>query len=69
MGQFEGVIEIQALTFKSTNDAQPDRIQNFRATGERHWGDSVPLQNAIKEVCKKIKKQYIPLGCPMRSKS
>ncbi len=69
MGQFEGVIEIQALTFKSINDTKPDRVQNFRAIGERHWGDSVPLQNAIKEVCKKIKKLYVPLGCPMRSKS
>jgi hypothetical protein len=56
MGQYEGIITIIVETYNSINDRSPVRIEEFSARGERHWGDSVPLENAFKAVSDKIKR-------------
>lgn len=56
LGQYEGKATVNLLHFKSPYADAPDKEVEVTATGERHWGDSVPFLNAIQEVCAKIQK-------------
>ncbi len=58
MGQSEGVLTISISNYDSPRQKTPVSTQQFTAEGDRHWGDSVPLQNAIDEVCKQIRRKY-----------
>ena len=60
MGQFQGVITISISTYDSPQQKSATKTEDFTAEGDRHWGDSVPLQNAIEAVCKEIKRKYKP---------
>lgn len=55
-GQHEGRATVSILHFNSTSSDAPDKQIDVTATGERHWGDSVPFMNAVHAVCDKIQK-------------
>jgi hypothetical protein len=55
-GQHEGKADVSILHFVSPAADAPDREVSVSASGERHWGDSIPFMNAIKAVCDKIQK-------------
>ena len=55
MGQYQGVVSITIDFYNSVGDKRPSRIEEFEAKGGRHWGDSVPLENAFQAVSTKIK--------------
>jgi hypothetical protein len=58
-GQFEGKASVTILHFRSTGSDAPDKEVEVSATGERHWGESVPFLNAIQAVCAKIQKKSL----------
>lgn len=58
MNQYEGTVTVIIETYNSINDLKPIKIEEFSAKGERHWGESIPLENAFTAVSKKIKKGY-----------
>jgi len=58
LGQFVGVISIIIETYDSIQQEKPTRTETFSARGELHWGDSVPFENAIISVSKKIKSKF-----------
>ena len=60
MGQSFGVLTISISNYDSPRQKTPASTQEFTAEGGRHWGDSAPLQNAIDEVCKEIRREYKP---------
>jgi hypothetical protein len=60
MGQFVGVLTISISNYDSPRQKTPVSTQEFTAEGDRHWGDSVPLENAIDAMCKKISRKYKP---------
>ncbi|HBG06665.1 MAG: hypothetical protein A2075_10140 [Geobacteraceae bacterium GWC2_58_44] len=55
-GQYQGKANVKILQFKSPDADAPNKEVEITATGERHWGDSVPFMNAIQAVCAKIQK-------------
>lgn len=59
LGQFQGNITIEALTFGSASDMEPKSTQAFTAIGGRDWGSSKLLMNSIEKVVKKIKVEYL----------
>jgi hypothetical protein len=60
LGQFQGNVTISISRYDSLQQKSPTKKQEFTAKGDRSWGDSVPLQNAIQEVCEEIKRKYKP---------
>lgn len=58
MGQYQAVITVLISVYDSPQQQSPTRTEEFTAKGDRHWGDSVPLQNAIQSVCRKIKSNF-----------
>jgi hypothetical protein len=60
MGQFVGVLTISISNYDSPQQKKPSSTQEFTAEGNRHWGDSVPLENTIEAMCKKIRRKYKP---------
>jgi hypothetical protein len=60
MGQFVGVLTVSISNYDSPRQKTPVSTQEFTAEGNRHWGDSVPLENTIEAICKKISRKYKP---------
>lgn len=58
MGQYEGVVTVVIETYSDLAKDTPDRTEEFTAKGGRHWGDSVPLENAFEAVSKSIRRNY-----------
>lgn len=58
MGRYQGVVRIAIETYNSVTDKKPARVEEFEAKGGRHWGDSVPLENAFQSVSKHIRRNY-----------
>ncbi len=56
MGQYQGVVRISVEIYNSVTDRRPTRVEEYEAKGGRHWGDSVPLENAFQAVSKKIRR-------------
>jgi len=56
IGQFVGVITISIELYDSMQQNTLYSIQKFKAEGGRHWGDTVPLENAVKSVSKSIRR-------------
>ena len=57
MGQNVGIVTILIKFYDPTNSTKPHSQREFSAKGERHWGDSVPLQSAFKSVSEEIKRK------------
>jgi hypothetical protein len=55
-GQSEGKATVSVLHFHSTYADAPDKEISVTASGDRHWGDSIPFINAIQAVCDKIQR-------------
>jgi len=53
LNQWEGYIIIEVVIFNNKNDKNPQSYI-FEAVGKRHWGDSIPFENAINALCEKI---------------
>jgi hypothetical protein len=58
MGQYQGVVTITIETYSDLAKNTPDRTEEFTAKGGRHWGDSVPLENAFEAVSRRIRRNY-----------
>lgn len=58
MGQYEGVVTVSIESYNQIGQESPARVDQFTAKGGRHWGDSVPLENAFEAVSKKIRRNY-----------
>jgi hypothetical protein len=57
IGQYEGVMAVKIEIFSSPEMNKPENTVNITERGSRHWGDSVPLENAAKAVSKAITKK------------
>jgi hypothetical protein len=60
MGQYCGVMTLTISTYLSPQNKLPAKTQELSAKGNRHWGDSAPLENAIEAICKEIRRNYKP---------
>jgi hypothetical protein len=58
VGGFErtGTIEIEVLIFKNPTDSLPQKTIRVTATGESDYGHSNPLEYAVEEAAKKLRK-------------
>lgn len=57
MGQYEGIMSVKIEIFSSPEMNNPETTVEITERGSRHWGDSVPLENAAKAVSKAIAKK------------
>lgn len=55
MNQNEGVLSVKLVVKRTPSSAASD-VLTFTGTGKPHWGESVPLENACKEVAEQIAK-------------
>lgn len=55
MDQHVGIISLTIYFFHSPKDHKPNNSFTVTAQGERHWGNSTPLENALEAVVEKIK--------------
>jgi hypothetical protein len=57
IGQYEGVMSVKIEIFPNPEMDKPENTIQITQRGTRHWGDSVPLENAAKAVSKAITKK------------
>lgn len=55
MDQRHGTIKITFHFFNAASDEKPYNSVTLVAEGDRHWGNSTPLENSIIEITKKIR--------------
>ncbi|MBN1761433.1 MAG: hypothetical protein JW863_24125 [Chitinispirillaceae bacterium] len=54
MKQFTGTLYTDVSIFASPQSKSPIATVKFKNTGDRHWGDITPLQNAIEQLAESI---------------
>lgn len=50
MGQHRGFLSVELLYFESPKSKSPTATRAFEASGDVHWGDTTPFENAVKAV-------------------
>ncbi|MBD3392197.1 MAG: hypothetical protein GF418_09000 [Chitinivibrionales bacterium] len=58
MGQFVGTATVAIAVYDSPQSEKPGYVVKIKESGDRHWGEDVPFENAFEEIASTLEKEF-----------